>query len=169
MNVNDNIDAEIKELENEIAKLKQQKISAFNAEVVPFIRSHATCSYETNDSSILTVDFQNTDRYNEFVKILSNASDNTGFHHFGVDVSDYTSIRYDDGRIIIKFQFQFNRNDGKKPIDKIIDRMKELKLKIDFSSAKRMAQLEINRATEKLNDLIKIEKAANEAISNEND
>ncbi len=150
-----NTQEKIKKLETEIKALKQKQINGFIAKILPFIRKYGRCSY--HHSGQIYIEFDDKDREQEFVKILEKgAGDNAGWNHFGVSAGDASVlIRYDDGRITLQIAFS-----GKTEtlLERIHEKMKQLKLRIDFNNEIIRCQNNVTKEKEKLNFILKLAK-----------
>lgn len=132
----------IKELEDEIYNLKQDDCQELKSLILPFIVKN--CKLKFNRYSSFNVI---SNKLDELIKLVSSASDGDGFYHFGCQIEENVSVRFNDGSTTVDFQFSGKVDDSLK---KSILKCKELGLKVDFTEAKQAINLLIDKDQKEL-------------------
>lgn len=147
------IKQEIDELNARLEELKKQEVAENFQRLVPFIREHGVCEYY--ELAKIYVSIKDPEKEKEFVNLFGSASESNGYHHFGVELSEFTTLRFDDGEISFCFRLS---GSPIKMMETIKNEMSKLKLSIDFSRAIKQKTAEVENKQKALNDLLELKR-----------
>jgi hypothetical protein len=143
---------QIDELQEQMFKLKEEDKKEVQAQILPFIKDgKATCHFEGFMSTIITTT-RNEDR-EELIRLIEGKQD-SGWYHMGCPISNTSSIRFDDGVIKIYFNFSGKTSELR---GKFINEIRTLGIKVNFDEYKSKLEQEIEKAKNKLSDVLKLE------------
>jgi len=142
---------QIKNHQEEIWRLEKEETEETRKEILPFLKEHCVCSYDSFDRFFVICDEENV---KQLITLIEDKQ-NIGFNHFGCSLSKSCFIHYDDGQITIRFEFSGKTEDIKK---KIINECHQLGLKINFEKEKKSIKSQINRFQFELEKILELEK-----------
>lgn len=155
MNKSEEIIAEIKTLKETLSKLENSLRILDRDKLLPILRQHGRCEYLGGSFKTIAVVFDDPNIEHEFITYISSAADGRGFNHFGVKISEITSIRCDDNDISVCFDLSGKTSDINA---KIKSELKALGLSLSFRHIKENAIKQVKNRQKELDQIIEMEK-----------
>lgn len=141
------------ELTSQIEELKEKERERLRSQILPYIVNRncaliyrGKCYNSFNIKCPFTLD-------EILIKLISSTQD-VSFNHYGCEIDKDVFIRFDDGELTMFFNFIGKTEEVSK---KIIDKCKEIHLKISFSEYKDFLKSKIEKYSEELEDVEKLE------------
>lgn len=150
-----NRQTQIEKLQGKIQDLIDQEVNDVQSNVLPFIQAgNAILVYNNNNNlTFFELAVTKPENKNKLYNFIAGRQDEWSYH-IGCPIDKHVSIRSDDGRFSVCFDYSGKPEEIKK---QVIAKLKQLKLKVDFTKRRQDISDHISKLKNELMDLRNLE------------